>query len=165
MNSKEFIVLVERYGSECVAGGAGYTVTAQEQLFEEIKRAVNDQPLLGLATTRQLLEELQARGDVDSVVHQMTGSAYMTLVAKKLLTDQLRHVGTSLAEVWAGDHELPLRFVHNLVTGSLTLRCFACNVWEREVPVFGDTGPKAPVGAIVSDALGHVSTEHSRSLS
>jgi hypothetical protein len=61
VNSEEFIPLVVQYGTE------------------------SDQPLLGLATTRQLLEELQARGDVDSVVHQMLGSAYMTSIAKKLL--------------------------------------------------------------------------------
>jgi hypothetical protein len=76
------------------------------------------------------------------------------------MADRLRHAGTSLAEVWAGDRELPLRFVHNLVTGGLTLRCFACNVWERDVPLFGEAGPKAPLGTVVSEALGHVATDH-----
>lgn len=43
MTSAEFLKLIEKYGYECAAGGAGYTVTDQEKIFMEIVHAVHDQ--------------------------------------------------------------------------------------------------------------------------
>ena len=63
----------------------GFTSRGDAELFAYAKNAASGSPLLGLATTRQLLEEIMARGQLEDYYRQDGTS--MALGAARLLDD------------------------------------------------------------------------------